>query len=133
VRAYTEVSQNVRKLISIGAGALAVAGVMTALLGQGTAAAAPNVSGQTYGKAKQQLSQAGLTPIVATRVGDRMDEDKCIVDRVQDANFVNGTGAPASSTVYVYLNCNGGLASTNSPGYSAQDPMGKTVEQNGSQ
>jgi len=118
----------VRKLISIGAGAVGVAGVMVALVGHGTAAALPDVSGQPYGKVKQALQ--GFNLVVATRVGDRMDEDKCTVDRIQPANFVNGTGAPASSTIYVYLNCYGNVATPNSPGYSQQDPMGKTVQSN---
>jgi beta-lactam-binding protein with PASTA domain len=119
----------VRKLIAIGVGAVAAAGVALTVIGSGgTAMAAPDVSGQTYAKAKQALSSAGLNPIVATRVGDRVEEDKCIVDRVQDANFVNGTGASASGTVYVYLNCYGNPASTTSPGYSSQNPMGKTAE-----
>jgi beta-lactam-binding protein with PASTA domain len=115
----------VRKLIAIGVGA---AGVAIALVGQGTAAAAPDVSGQTYAKAKETLSGAGLTPVVATRVGDRVAEDDCVVDRVQDANFVNGTGSPASKTVKVYLNCYGTTAANNKPGYSNQDPMSKTVK-----
>jgi beta-lactam-binding protein with PASTA domain len=107
---------------------MGAAGVAIALVGAGTAAAAPDVSGQTYAKAKQALSEAGLTPIIATRVGDRVSEDDCIVDRVQDANFVSGTGTAASSTVRVYLNCYGSVAANNKPGYSNQDPMGKTVK-----
>jgi beta-lactam-binding protein with PASTA domain len=118
----------VRKLITIGVGAMGAAGVAIALVGAGTAAAAPDVSGQTYAKAKQALSGAGLTPIIATRVGDRVSEDDCIVDRVQDANFVSGTGTAAASTVKVYLNCYGSVAANNKPGYSNQDPMGKTVK-----
>lgn len=119
-----------RKLIAIGVGAVGAAGVALALVGNSaTALAAPDVSGQTYAKAKQALSESGLTPIVATRVGDRTEEDKCIVDRVQDANFVSGTGSAASSTVYVYLNCYGNPASTTSPGYSSQNPMGKTAQE----
>lgn len=119
-----------RKLIAIGVGALGVAGVAVAMVGAGTATAAPDVSGQTYAKAKEALDSAGLTPIIATRVGDRVSEDDCIVDRIQDANFVGGTGTPATSTVKVYLNCYGTVAANNKPGYSNQDPMGKTVTSN---
>ena len=118
-----------RKLIAIGVGAIGVAGVAIALV-PGTAAAAPDVAGQTYAKAKEALSSAGLTPIIASRVGDRVSEDDCIVDRVQDANFVSGTGTPATSQVKVYLNCDGSVAASNKPGYSKQNPMGKTVKAN---
>jgi hypothetical protein len=31
--------------------------------------------------------------------------------------------------VYVYLNCYGNPASTTSPGYSSQNPMGKTAQE----
>jgi hypothetical protein len=116
----------VRKLIAIGVGAVGAA----ALFGQGTAAAAPDVSGMTYEKAVQVLSQSGLSPVVATRLGDRTDDASCIVDRVQDANFTGGTGATTSGVVFVYLNCYGSAASPDSPGYSAQNPMLKTVEEN---
>jgi hypothetical protein len=118
----------VRKLIAIGVGAMGAAGVAIALVGQATASAAPDVAGDTYAKAKETLSGAGLTPIVASRVGDRTSEDDCIVDRVQDANWVSGTGSEQSGRVNVYLNCNGSVAANNKPGYSAQDPMGKTVK-----
>jgi hypothetical protein len=121
----------VRKLIAIGVGATGAAGVALALVGPGTAAAAPDVAGQTYAKAKEALSGAGLTPVIASRLGDRVSEDDCIVDRIQDANFVNGTtGTAAESRVNVYLNCYGTVAANNKPGYSNQDPMGKTVKSN---
>lgn len=122
-----------RKLIAIGAGALGAATAAFVLTGAGVAAASPDVSGQTYAKAQQTLSAAGLTPVVVTRVGDRVTDDDCIVDRTQDANFVSGTGSPATKTVNVYLNCYGNVASTTTPGYSQQDPMGKTVLNNQAQ
>lgn len=129
-RDTTEGVTDVRKLTAIGlAGGLAIA----AVVGSGVAAAAPDVTGQTYAKAKDTLSTAGLTPIVVTRVGDRLSDDDCIVDRIQDSNFVSGTGAPATNTVSIYLNCDGNVASNKAPGYSAQNPMGKTVQANQSQ
>src|SRR4029077_13411150 len=80
-----------------------------------------------YGQAKSVLSQAGLTPIVATRVGDVASDDNCVIDRVQPANFTNGTGGAASKTVYVYLNCYANVASPLQPGYSRQSPLGKAA------
>jgi hypothetical protein len=73
------------------------------------------------------LDRAGLTPIVATRVGDVATDDNCVIDRIQPANFTNGTGKAASSTVYVYLNCYANVASTTQPGYSLQSPLGKAA------
>ena len=117
------------KLTVIGAGAVGAAGVAMALVGQGVAGAdtLSDVTGKYYGEAKDVLSQAGLTPIVATRVGDLVNEDKCVIDRVQKANFTNGTGTAATDTVYVYLNCYANVASTVQPGYSRQSELGKTA------
>jgi hypothetical protein len=113
----------VRKLIVIGAGA---AGVAMAFVGQSVAHAdtLSDVTGKYYGQAKGVLSKAGLNPVVATRVGDLTNDDKCVIDRVQPANFTNGIGAPTSKTVYVYLNCYANVASANQPGYSRQSQLG---------
>jgi hypothetical protein len=61
---------------------------------------------------------------VATRVGDVATDDKCVIDRIQPANFTNGTGGAASKTVYVYLNCYANVASPAQPGYSRQSQLG---------
>jgi len=116
----------VRKLIVIGASAVGAAGVAMAFAGQGVASAdaLSDVTGKYYGQAKSVLSQAGLTPIVATRVGDVATDDKCVIDRIQPANFTNGTGTAASKTVYVYLNCYANVASPLQPGYSRQSQLG---------
>jgi hypothetical protein len=116
----------VRKLIVIGASAVGAAGVAMAFAGQGVASAdaLSEVTGKYYGQAKSVLSQAGLTPVVATRVGDVATDDKCVIDRIQPANFTNGTGTAASKTVYVYLNCYANVASSGQPGYSRQSQLG---------
>ena len=118
-----------RKLILIGAGAVGVAGVAMALVGQGVAGAdtLSDVTGKYYGQAKDVLSKAGLTPIVATRVGDVATDDNCVIDRIQSANFTNGTGTAANKTVYVYLNCYANVASAAQPGYSRQSQLGKAA------
>ena len=115
-----------RKLIAIGAGAVGAAGVAMAFVGQGVAQAdaMSEVTGKYYGQAQTVLSQAGLTPIVATRVGDVATDDKCVIDRIQPANFTNGTGGAPSKTVYVYLNCYANVASPLQPGYSRQSQLG---------
>ena len=115
-----------RKLIVIGSGAVG-AGVALAFIGQGVARAddpLSEVTGKYYGQAKAVLSKAGLSPVVATRVGDLANDDKCVIDRIQPANFTNGTGTASSKTVYVYLNCYANVASANQPGYSRQSQLG---------
>jgi hypothetical protein len=119
----------VRKLIVMGMGAVGAAGVAMAFCGQGVAGAdaMSEVTGKYYGQAKAVLAQAGLTPIVATRVGDVATDDKCVIDRIQPADFTRGTGGAASKTVYVYLNCYANVASPLQPGYSRQSPLGKAA------
>ena len=70
-----------------------------AFVGHGVAGAdaLSDVTGKYYGQAKGVLSKAGLSPVVATRVGDLANDDKCVIDRIQPANFTNGTGAGVSS------------------------------------
>jgi hypothetical protein len=111
----------VRKLIITGA-----AGVALAFVGQGVAHAdaLSDVTGKYYGDAKAVLAKAGLTPKVATRVGDLTNDDKCVIDRIQPANFTDGVGGATSKTVYVYLNCYANVASANQPGYSRQSQLG---------
>jgi hypothetical protein len=113
----------------IGAGAVGAAGVAMAFVGQGVARAdaLSEVTGKYYGQAKSVLSQAGITPIVATRVGDAATDDNCVIDRIQPANYTNGTGRAASKRVYVYLNCYANVASPAQPGYSRQSPLGKAA------
>lgn len=112
------------KLIVIAVGA---AGIAMAFVGQGVAHAdaLSDVTGKYYGQAKDVLAKAGFTPKVATRVGDLTNDDKCVIDRIQPANFTSGDGTAASSkTVYVYLNCYANVASANQPGYSRQSQLG---------
>src|SRR5215210_933957 len=62
---------------------LAVAAGVTATIsvGSGVAAAAPDVVGQTYADAKATIQATGSQPVIATRIGGRADEDKCIVTK----------------------------------------------------
>jgi beta-lactam-binding protein with PASTA domain len=119
----------VRNLIVVGAGAVGAAGIAMALVGHGVAGAdtLSDVTGKYYGQAKQVLSQAGLTPIVVTRVGDQVTDDQCVVDRMQNANFLGGTGSAVSKTVSVYLNCYANVASPQQAGYSRQSQLGRAA------
>ena len=58
------------KLIALAAGAAASAACASmSLVSTGVAAADPDVVGQAYWEAKGALSQAGMTPVVATVLG----------------------------------------------------------------
>lgn len=120
-QAKTEVTI-VRKLMVVGAGAVGAAGVAMTLVGHGVAGAdtLSDVTGKYYGQAKEVLSGAGLTPIVATRVGDQVTDDDCVIDRIQN---VSGS----SGTVQVHLNCYANVASPQQAGYSRQSQLGRAA------
>ena len=106
-----------KKLIVVGSGAIGALAV-SALLGAGVASA-DDYAGQTYSDASSAASDAGQTVVVAGRVGDKLSQDDCIVERSQNAPFASANdGAHVSDTVQFYLNCNGGYATATKPGTS---------------
>ena len=71
-----------KKLIVLGTGAVGTAAVSMAFFGTGVAAA-DDYAGQTYADASSAASDAGQTVIVASRVGDKLAQDECIVTSSQ--------------------------------------------------
>ncbi len=111
--------------IVLGAGSAVVAAACMALFGTGTAAA-DDYAGQTYADASAAASDAGEDVVVAGRVGDKMDQDDCIVTRSQTAPFASAIdGAHYDGQVQFYLNCNGGHATATNPGASVASPAGR--------
>jgi hypothetical protein len=91
--------------------------------GQGVAeadSAIPNVIGKTFGEAKGLLGQAGMTPVVATVLGDRASsQDQCYVVSMTKMTPLDSSGKTAQyNQVQVNLNCYTGQSDTKSPGYS---------------
>ena len=74
----------------LGLGAVASAAAVMALFGTATAAA--DYVGETYADASDAMSEAGVDPIVATRVGDKLDQDDCIVTAARAAPFLRDDG-----------------------------------------
>ena len=115
-----------KKLIVLGTGAIGTAAVSMAFFGTGVAAA-DDYAGQTYADASSAASDAGQTLIVANRVGDKLQQDECIITRSWDAPFVrdvdfSGEFGHASDEVLVSLNCNGDHATATNPGASVASP-----------
>jgi hypothetical protein len=114
-----------KKHIVMGAGSAIVASACMALLGSGTASA-DDYAGQTYADASSAASDAGEEVVVAARVGDKLDQDDCIVTRSQTAPFASAIdGAHYDGQVQFYLNCNGGHATATNPGASVASPAGR--------
>jgi hypothetical protein len=128
-----------KKVIILGASA---AGAGIALLGAGTAIAAPtgadDVVGQPYADATSALVDAGVTPVVGVVVGGKLPTDECIVTNVQSVSAIREglidtvtvvdevvtAFSPAVDEVVVTLNCNGNATASN-PGNSLLSPAGR--------
>jgi hypothetical protein len=122
-----ERSQDVKKLLVLGAGACGAAVVALTLVGSGIATADDQVVGQTYKDAKAAIGQMGLTPVVATTVGDRKDWDDCIVTSANKAPFLDESGNKTGNQMLVNLNCYAKYSTTNWPGFSLQSPEGRKM------
>jgi hypothetical protein len=109
--------------------ALGATAVSMAFLGTGIAAA-DDYSGQTYGDASKAISDAGKKAVIASRTGDTLSDDQCIVTHSQSAPWIKGDNfAPVTDTVLLNLNCNATVASAKSPGNSAASPEGRAAIQ----
>ena len=93
-------------------------------------AAADDYAGQTYADATSALSDAGLKPVIATRTGDALTDDKCVVTRSEQAAWIKGDDfVPVTDTVLLYLNCSAAVATATSAGNSAASPEGRAALQ----
>lgn len=116
-----------KQRIVFAAGA-AVTLASTVLFGSPTAAAAPDVSGETYADASELIEGTGGTAVVATRTGNTVKQDDCIVTNAWDAPFtrdVEGEFEHAEGEVMLSLNCNNGHATVTQAGASVASPEGR--------
>ena len=107
---------------------IAVAGaVSTTVLTPGVAAA-DDYAGQKYSDVTSALGDSNLTGVIATRSGDLIDDDDCVVTSSEKAPWVKGDDfAPVTDTVLLNLNCNAGVASAKTSGNSKASPEGKAA------
>ena len=106
----------------------AAVGAASVMFGTGIAGAEPDLTGMTYADAKSAIQNAGGTPQVSARVGDRLSEADCLVtDQTKSAVPPHGFPGAGSNIVLVALDCNGNVASATNPGYSAASPEGRAV------
>ena len=102
-----------------------------AAFGAGIAAAADDYAGQTYADVSSALSKAKLTGVIASRVGDALPQDQCVVERSEKPPWIKGDHfKPVTDTVLLYLNCNAAVASATTPGNSAETPEGRVAKKN---
>jgi hypothetical protein len=115
----------------LGASATAAAFAALGLAGSGVAVAdsGPDVTGQKYSDAQSALSGAGLTPVVASTVGDQKAWPDCVVTRAQKRTVQPPPDSSGSATtqMLVSLNCEAPIASATTPGNSAASPEGRAA------
>jgi hypothetical protein len=91
-------------------------------------AAADDYAGKTYGDATKALSEANLKGVIASRVGDALADDQCVVTYSEKAPWIKGDKfASVTDTVLLHLNCNATVASATTPGNSAASPEGRAA------
>jgi hypothetical protein len=117
--------------LALVASAAAAAGAAAAMAGSGEAVAgsAPDVTGQKYSDAQSAISSAGFKAVVDTTVGDQKAWPDCVVTRTQQRTVqppANSSGS-ATTQMLVSLNCDAGVATATTPGYSAASPEGKAA------
>lgn len=116
-----------KKISAVGAGVLAVTAVSTMMLTPGIAAA-DDYAGQKYSDVTSKLADASLTGVIATRTGDILSDDDCVVTSSEKAPWLKGDDfAPVTDTVLLNLNCNAGVASAKQAGNSTASPEGKAA------
>jgi hypothetical protein len=117
----------VKKLLVLGAGACGAAAVALTMVGGGVANADDGIVGQYYKDAKGKIAQMGMTPVVATTVGDRKDWDNCVVQSANKSSFLDGSGNKSGNTMLVNLNCYSKYGTALWPGYSLASPEGRKM------
>jgi hypothetical protein len=117
----------VKKLLVLGAGACGAAAVALTMVGGGVANADDGIVGQYYKDAKGKIAQMGMTPVVATTVGDRKDWDNCIVQSASKSSFLDGSGNKSGNEMLVNLNCYSKYGTYLWPGYSLASPEGRKM------
>ena len=117
-----------KKVTVVGLGsAVLAAAASAALFGAGSAAAAPDVVGMKYSDAQEEIEDAGGRAVVASRVGDQLEQGDCIVTNIRDSSFLRIDSADRDE-MSVALNCNGEYATATNPGTSVAHPLGRAAK-----
>ncbi|WP_133066867.1 hypothetical protein [Mycolicibacterium sphagni] len=102
------------------------------LLGGGLATGSgdPDLSGETYAKASQDIKSWGGKAEIGTVIGDQVATDDCIVTRSRRPGYLNSSGTKDTTEYVLDLFCGTTLAAPGKPGNSAASPQGKQEQHN---
>jgi hypothetical protein len=114
----------------LGIGAVGAAAAAMALFGTATATA--DEVGMTYADASEVWDEDGVDAVIATRTGDKLEQDDCIVTAAWTPPFIRDAGdefVHSEDEILVSLNCAGGYASATNPGASLGSPAGREAKE----
>ncbi|GAS87397.1 PASTA domain-containing protein [Mycolicibacterium brisbanense] len=115
------------KLVGKAAMAIGAAAIPVGMLATGVASA-DDYAGKTYADAQSALSAASMKGVIATRSGDTLPDDKCVVTSSEKAPWIKGDKfAAVTDTVLLNLNCSATVASATQAGNSAASPEGRAA------
>ena len=110
------------RIKALAAGVVTMTALSTIVLTPGIAAA-DDYAGQKYSDVTSALADSDLTGVIATRSGDLVDDDDCVVTSSEKAPWIKGDDfAPVTDTVLLNLNCNAGVASAKDVGKLEGEP-----------
>lgn len=118
-----------KKLRGLTALVLGSAAVPVSMLSAGVAAAdGDSYAGQKYSDVSSALGDAGLKGVIATKEGDTVADDDCVVTHSQKAPWMKGDDfSPVTDTVLLFLDCSAQVATAKTPGNSAASPEGRAA------
>jgi hypothetical protein len=98
-----------------------------------------NYVGRTFANAQSAAERGKVTLVAAGSTGDALPQPQCIITNSQAAIFITPVqtapwtsqpqaGTLSSNTVWVFLNCDGPVASATSPGPSIASPAGAAAK-----
>src|ERR1700752_2998496 len=120
---------NMKKRIVCSGAAVGATAVSMVMFATGVAVA-DDYAGKTYADATKALSDASLKGVIASRVGDTLPDDKCVVTHSEKAPWMKGDKfVSVTDTVLLHLNCNATVASATTSGNSAASPEGRAALQ----
>jgi hypothetical protein len=122
----TPVLKNSVRLLAV-AGSLVTSMMM--IVGPGVASADDphdRWDGKTYGEAAAAVAKYA-TPVVASRVGDQLETDACIVISSTRSHYTDGRGRKRSRDYLFHLNCQSGVAD-GKPGNSVTSVIGQKTK-----
>ena len=116
-----------KKISAISAGVLGVTAASTMVFAPGIAAA-DDYAGQKFSDVMSALGDADMKGVIATRTGDSLEDDDCMVTHSEKAPWIKGDDfAPVTDTMLLDLNCNAGVASAKASGNSKASPEGRAA------